>query len=302
MTKQMERLEEQVTRRFRELERDVKWLKSQGEAAKNAEASMLQTSPDEVQVIPRPAKDLALTKERGTQSVGELVNSTKSANQRHRNKIILDAATEAVREDTKVHSDYVHKRLMKDNSRLSDQIKLNEIAIEDSLDYVKTIAATNEAEAIEHMYQIEELRVSVNKKKQRRDTALAAVIAEKWRGKQEELDHLVRQVACADSPPLTSHELLTMVSSKLGQNGEVVQILHSKLKNRISCLHVDDTNKDTQFIEVQELSSGLAAALSERSALEDQERVVCLELMRSSHSIYKLVLAKRICGYHDTLQ
>ncbi|KAF1791431.1 hypothetical protein PC129_g207 [Phytophthora cactorum] len=128
-----------------------------------------------------------------------------------------------------------------DYTRLVEQIALNELAVKDSLNMIRNMAKTNDAEAMEHLKDIKELMDSIKKEKTRRDAKSAAILAQQWKESQGELDRLLLQPSGTELLDVP-HGRLVEVFRTLERNGEEVVALQVKLKNRLRCLKAKDTD------------------------------------------------------------
>ncbi|KAG7380938.1 hypothetical protein PHYPSEUDO_006612 [Phytophthora pseudosyringae] len=158
-------------------------------------------------------------------------------------------ATEVLKKAARVNAEPARKRLTKDYTRLSTQIVLNETAMKDSLAYVKTMRVVDEAEVEAHLSQIKELATCIDSEKQRRDTALAAVVAQEWKEQRTEFEYLVQHVDQTENP-FASHEKLARIYNELSQNGVEVLALRSKLKNCLSLLSEGGGGREVHFREL----------------------------------------------------
>ncbi|KAG2781606.1 hypothetical protein PC129_g19846 [Phytophthora cactorum] len=163
---------------------------------------------------------------------------------------------------------------IKEYTSMSDQIALNELAMNDALAYVKM---NEDVDKALHLSQIKELSTVINQEKVRRDATIAAIIADEWEGRQQELEQLLDE--CVDtSVPSSSHGELSMIYKTLALNMEEIQGLQVKLTtgNHMKWLGPNATDKDIQFEKLQELSYKLETALTERTRLTEQLKIGCL--------------------------
>ncbi|KAG7394738.1 hypothetical protein PHYBOEH_004712 [Phytophthora boehmeriae] len=220
---------------------------------------------------------------------GEILIKAEKGVEPSRNAATFAAAEEAFAESVRVNDNTEKKHLIEDYTRLNDQISTNETAIQDTLSYVNLTADIDKASTTEHLSQIKELMVSINKEKRRRDSVLAAVIAHDWIGRQEELDILVQDNTQTQtlSP---SHEQMMVMYGKLEQKGNNVATLRSKLQSQLDWLNAEDTGRDDKFHELEELVEQLKAELDALSELESQRQRACVRFLKSDKSIHKMVL------------
>jgi hypothetical protein len=107
------------------------------------------------------------------------------------------------------------QKLTEAYSHLNDRISLNETAINDATAYVKTIKDADKAVAMEHHNQIMELVVSINKEKEKRSAALAAVTVQHWTGRKPDLSLLVNAKPSEDTRRGPTHENLASLLSRV---------------------------------------------------------------------------------------
>ncbi|KAG4064689.1 hypothetical protein PC123_g423 [Phytophthora cactorum] len=124
-------------------------------------------------------------------------------------------------------------RLVSEYTLLTTEIVLNETAMEESREYAVQIINSDKTEVTEHLNQIKELSVYVNKEKKRRDAARASLIVHEWGGKRSELQCLVRTPALKLNT-VASHEKLCALYDKLMAKDEKIVGLRSKLKNQLT--------------------------------------------------------------------
>ncbi|KAL3669690.1 hypothetical protein V7S43_005071 [Phytophthora oleae] len=195
-------------------------------------------------------------------------------------------ASELLKKAARVDTDPMQKRLVKDYTNLCSQVMTNKAAMKDSLTYVKGLNACEDVEIAANATQMKELAIRIDSGKRRREAALAAMIAQEWKGQKCELKYLVRQVEPTESLQAL-HEKFTETLNSLSQNGAEVVALRAKVK---SCLQNAQSVGDTVFQELEIASNGLTMALSERSTLENLRRQLCMELARSSDAIFQLAM------------
>ncbi|POM62918.1 LOW QUALITY PROTEIN: hypothetical protein PHPALM_27866 [Phytophthora palmivora] len=94
---------------------------------------------------------------------------------------------------SRIQEDPKKQQLTEAYDYLNKQITMNETAIEDALDYIKAIKSVDGAMAVEQHGQIMELVVSINKEKERRESALAALIFYNFAEKQDTLRSLLNE-------------------------------------------------------------------------------------------------------------
>ncbi|KAF1780447.1 hypothetical protein GQ600_20079 [Phytophthora cactorum] len=187
---------------------------------------------------------------------------------------ILSKATETMSKTAQISANRNVDVQIKEYTSMSDQIALNELAMNDALAYVKM---NEDVDKALHLSQIKELSTVINQEKVRRDATIAAIIADEWEGRQQELEQLLDE--CVDtSVPSSSHGELSMIYKTLALNMEEIQGLQVKLTtgNHMKWLGPNATDKDIQFEKLQELSYKLETALTERTRLTEQLKIGCL--------------------------
>ncbi|KAG6948985.1 hypothetical protein JG687_00015149 [Phytophthora cactorum] len=140
---------------------------------------------------------------------------------------------------------------IKEYTSMSDQIALNELAMNDALAYVKM---NEDVDKALHLSQIKELSTVINQEKVRRDATIAAIIADEWEGRQQELEQLLDE--CVDtSVPSSSHGELSMIYKTLALNMEEIQGLQVKLTtgNHMKEDSVDGTAENWLLEEIDQV-------------------------------------------------
>ncbi|KAG3075031.1 hypothetical protein PI124_g4871 [Phytophthora idaei] len=98
---------------------------------------------------------------------------------------ILSKATETTSKTAQISANRNVDVQIKEYTSMSDQIALNELAMNDALAYVKM---NEDVDKALHLSQIKELSTVINQEKVRRDATIAAIIADEWEGRQQELE------------------------------------------------------------------------------------------------------------------
>ncbi|RLN21249.1 hypothetical protein BBJ28_00002855 [Nothophytophthora sp. Chile5] len=215
--------------------------------------------------------------------------SHPSDNKLPTNAEILRNATETLANvgQKRVPEDPTRKRLANAYIHLIDEILLKKTAKQDSLACFKTIMDVDKANAMEKHNHVMELSVSINLEKARRDAAFATLIVYEWSERREELERLLRSDRVLRSG--VHHAEYAAISSELDRKEAAIQGLEVKLKNRVRWLKAGDTGRESQFEELRELASKLAAETSAKCLLEDQRQELCVSIVKTKRGIRKLV-------------
>lgn len=185
------------------------------------------------------------------------------------------------------NEDPVKTRFIEDFIRLNEQIGLNETAIEDSLAYVKMIFDIDKTGAAQHLDDIKSLTVTLNKEKRRRDSIIASVVAREWSERRDELERrLGVEVETESSGP--PYDKLTSMYKKLEQARSAIAPLQVKLQNRLSWLSADDSGRDAQFQELDELTLQLSREMSAISELKTQCHAMLVAVMKEKDVVRRL--------------
>ncbi|KAG3036591.1 hypothetical protein PC128_g439 [Phytophthora cactorum] len=175
-------------------------------------------------------------------------------------------------------------RLVSEYTLLTTEIVLNETAMEESREYAVQIINSDKTEVTEHLNQIKELSVYVNKEKKRRDAARASLIVHEWGGKRSELQCLVRTPALKLNT-VASHEKLCALYDKLMAKDEKIVGLRSKLKNQLTTKNSDQD----RCKKLQEISSRLESELRGRDMLDKEREKLSTELMCVDKGVRSIV-------------
>ncbi|RLN79036.1 hypothetical protein BBJ28_00007575 [Nothophytophthora sp. Chile5] len=212
-----------------------------------------------------------------------------SDNKLSTNAEILRNATETLANvgRKRVPEDSTRKRLADTYIHLADEILQKKTAKKDSLAYFRAIMDVDKACAMENHNHVMELSVSINLEKARRDAAFAALTACEWSERREELERLL----CSDQGLRSGvhHAKYAAIFSELERKEAAIQGLEVKLKNRLRWLKEGDTDRESQFEELRELASKLAAEAAAKCLLEDQRQELCLSIVKTKRGIRKLV-------------
>ncbi|RLN69425.1 hypothetical protein BBJ28_00024837 [Nothophytophthora sp. Chile5] len=188
--------------------------------------------------------------------------------------------------------DLVKMRLVNDYNRLNEQILVNERAVKDSIELAESMMTTDKTTGMELRSQIEELRVSIGREKEKRDIALAALISYDWgaRRKEEELELLVNSATRSDMPGAqqTFHEKCAFLASELKRNGmELLALRYEAHPPEIKAA-----------ADAQRLAKKLDDVQATRARLENELQEVYMCLLRSSRRIRSLVKIRS--KHHET--
>ncbi|EEY58365.1 uncharacterized protein PITG_01026 [Phytophthora infestans T30-4] len=192
---------------------------------------------------------------------------------------VLLAAAEILTGADGIVLDPVKSRLVEHYIRVTEQIVVNETAINDALVHVAEI---NEEEAVQLVGQVAEAMLAVNEVKIQRDKVLAGVVAYEWSGKAADLDKQGQSQAEVQTAEAGSHQGLVLLYEELLQSDKVLQDLRSKLE---ACLEVVDskgTAQDAQIDDVAHLIRQLSAKLAGNTRLKSQCEALSIGLLRCS--------------------
>ncbi|KAF4044422.1 hypothetical protein GN244_ATG03314 [Phytophthora infestans] len=221
-----------------------------------------------------------------TEKAASSIIETEDGNQPS-NAEIHRTASELLAKAREVTRDFDRKSPLGDYTRLVEQIDLNELAVDDSMDMIKSMAKSNNTEAMEHLQDIKELMGSIRKEKTRCDAKLTVIIAQRWKGRQPDLD-LLQQPSGTELIDVP-HSKFVKAFGKLERNVEEVVALQVELTKRLRWLKAEDTGKGEQFTKLLGLSRKLEAELSAKSMLERQCDNRCVEVLQLDAGIRELV-------------
>ncbi|KAG6612492.1 uncharacterized protein IUM83_03186 [Phytophthora cinnamomi] len=178
---------------------------------------------------------------------------------------ILDTASRIACELAQLDKGPLKLRLRENYIRLTEQILVNEMAIEDLVAYVKAAETNDQEEASYHLIQIEEAVTSIREVKQHRETALAVVVAHEWTGKEAILDkvlHLSDDDSTADQE---AHERLALNCGELERIDGTLLPLHVKLKILLKDLSNEPGPQAHRVEDLHQLACRASAELRARS-------------------------------------
>ncbi|KAF1790544.1 hypothetical protein GQ600_27945 [Phytophthora cactorum] len=139
---------------------------------------------------------------------------------------------------------------------------MNETALDDALDYIKAIKDVDEAIAMEQHSQIMELVVSINKEKERRASALAALIIYNFINKQDTLVSLLEEEPPGEGRSKTNHDELGALFSQIEQKDIVLETLEMHLNEQLQWVIapppcVSEADKALRFKALRKMSKRL---------------------------------------------
>ncbi|KAG7381921.1 hypothetical protein PHYPSEUDO_005448 [Phytophthora pseudosyringae] len=185
--------------------------------------------------------------------------------------------------------DLKKQELVEAYDRLNEQISMNETAIDDALVYIKAIKDVDEGVALEQHNQIMELVVSINKEKERRAGALAALIVYSFADKQDALLSLLEGEPSRERRNGANHDKLRTISSQIEEKDSVLETLETHLNEQLqwvtgipSC--VPEADKALQFKALRKMSKRLTKEQAAKEQLERERDQVMKSFLRTKRS------------------
>ncbi|EGZ05086.1 hypothetical protein PHYSODRAFT_342680 [Phytophthora sojae] len=179
-------------------------------------------------------------------------------------------------------SGFEKRQLIEDYIHLNDLIVTNETAINDAREYVKMIKEVDEMQTAENQRQIMELVVEINKKKEQRSAALAALITRSWTGEEEsQMLLLVIDSAALGSKSRVTHQELTAVLTKMMKKSKEMDDLEKQLRDQAQLVKtlppsVTEAGKALRSKKIRELSCRLSEEENAKEELEND----CQQMLR----------------------
>ncbi|RLN38033.1 hypothetical protein BBJ28_00001098 [Nothophytophthora sp. Chile5] len=190
----------------------------------------------------------------------------------------------------------VKKDLTDAYDHLNAQILLNERAVEDSISHVRLLMDADKAAAVEFQSQIDELQVSINVEKGKRDVAVAALVAHEWRTRHDEFEALVGPVAARSMPGAmqTFHEKCAEIATQMAQKDQLLAELAQTIEAvRGATSPVGNHGgRRSRYEELGGLSSKIFAEQAAKEVLDREREEVFMCLVKSSRQIWSLVRSK----------
>ncbi|ETL32321.1 hypothetical protein L916_15079 [Phytophthora nicotianae] len=186
-----------------------------------------------------------------------------------------------------VKDDPEKRRLIAEYDYINTQIIANQTAIDDALEYVKTIKDVDEASAAEHHSQIMELVVSVNQEKKKRASALSALIVYSWSGRREALLSILAEDAIVSQNGSVKHEKWEALSSRIKENDAELKQLETQVNDQVQAVRASFMESDSarHLILLRGLSDKLT---TERTALEGEQQQLLATFLRCDEEIQKM--------------
>ncbi|KUG01441.1 hypothetical protein AM587_10015571 [Phytophthora nicotianae] len=187
-----------------------------------------------------------------------------------------------------VKDDPEKRRLIAEYDYINTQIIANQTAIDDALEYVKTIKDVDEASAAEHHSQIMELVVSVNQEKKKRASALSTLIVYSWSGRREALLSILAEDAIVSQNGSVKHEKWEALSSRIKENDAELKQLETQVNDQVQAVRASFMESDSarHLILLRGLSDKLT---TERTALEGEQQQLLATFLRCDEEIQKMV-------------
>ncbi|POM62402.1 hypothetical protein PHPALM_28449 [Phytophthora palmivora] len=195
---------------------------------------------------------------------------------------------------SRIQEDPKKQQLTEAYDYLNKQITMNETAIEDALDYIKAIKSVDGAMAVEQHGQIMELVVSINKEKERRESALAALIFYVFAEKQDTLRSLLNEEILGARWSEASHEKLGTILSHIEEKDSVLETLETHLNEQLQWVtgipsDVSEVDKTLRFKALRKLSKRLSKEQDAKEQLEREREDVLQCFIQGDKAIRKLI-------------
>ncbi|ETL85563.1 hypothetical protein L917_14908 [Phytophthora nicotianae] len=194
----------------------------------------------------------------------------------------------------RVHEDSKKRQLTEAYDHLNEQISMNETAIDDALDYIKAIKDVDEAIATEQHSQIMELVVSINKEKEKRASALAALIVYKFTATKDILVSLLEEEPSGEGRNKVNHDELRAISLQIEQKVSVLETLEMHLNEQLQWVtglppDVSEADKALRFKALRKMSKRLMKEQETKEQLEHKRNEVMKSFLQEDKGIRKLV-------------
>eukprot|EP00644_Phytophthora_capsici_P013927 jgi/Phyca11/551160/estExt2_Genewise1Plus.C_PHYCAscaffold_400312 len=195
---------------------------------------------------------------------------------------------------SRTHEDSKQQKLAEAYDHLNEQISMNETAIDDALDYIKAIKDIDEAKANEQHSQIMELVVSINTEKERRASALAALIVHNFAERQNMLKTLLEETPSARTTNGVSHGKLGTISSQIEERESVLETLKVHLNEQLDWVTgippcVSEPDKALRFKALRKMSKKVAKEQEAKERLLQEREEILKEFVQQDNEIRKLV-------------
>jgi hypothetical protein len=176
--------------------------------------------------------------------------------------------------------------LIEKYNHANDQIITNERALEDSAAYLKEISGYDEAGSKELRAQLDELRVYIDLEKGRRDEAVALIMAQRWKAKQNEFLFLLENMSVKSKPDAEKafHEECAEIAGQLEEKNKVL----SKLGELIGTIGLNAQKHTSLKCSSEVPMPKYAIERMAKSFLERQRDDIFMCLLRCSPRIYML--------------
>ncbi|KAE9141699.1 hypothetical protein PF005_g132 [Phytophthora fragariae] len=197
--------------------------------------------------------------------------------------------------DSRAKADLKKRRLTEAYDRLNNQITMNETAIDDALDYIKTIKDVDYAAAMEQHSQVMELDVSINKEREKRASALAGLILYGWKGREDALLSLLAEESSeAHASGGADHERLSTISSQIEDKDGALKSLEAHLKEQLQWVtgissNVSESDRALRFKALRKLSKRLAKEQTTKEQLERERQEVMESFLQIDTELRKLI-------------
>ncbi|KAE9351372.1 hypothetical protein PR003_g4911 [Phytophthora rubi] len=169
----------------------------------------------------------------------------------------------------------------------------NETAVNDALEFAKTIKEVDDVQAMENQREmIMELVVAINQKKEQRTSALAALITCSWTGDEESLVSLLKEDSTP--PECVKHEELAAVLTQMEMKTKEMGHLEEQLSDQTPLVRafnpfVMEAGKALQDKKIREVSVRLSKEKQAKGELEKECRRMLMCFLQSDAEVRKLV-------------
>ncbi|KAE9140833.1 hypothetical protein PF010_g5 [Phytophthora fragariae] len=185
------------------------------------------------------------------------------------------------------------RQLVEEYKHLNNLIMTNETAVNDALEFAKTIKEVDDVQAMENQREmIMELVVAINQKKEQRTSALAALITCSWTGDEESLVSLLKEDSTP--PECVKHEELAAVLTQMEMKTKEMGHLEEQLSDQTPLVRafnpfVMEAGKALQDKKIQEVSVRLSKEKQAKGELEKECRRMLMYFLQSDAEVRKLV-------------
>ncbi|KAF4028752.1 hypothetical protein GN244_ATG19551 [Phytophthora infestans] len=189
---------------------------------------------------------------------------------------------------------YEMRRLAKEYCCLANQVTVNEVAMDDALNYFKEANGVDGYQAIDRRNRIMTLVISINQEKRKRSGALVDLLIHEWCGEEEKLLSILQEDLATTLSSKAQHDKLVEISLRLEEKYAELDRLEAQFSEQVQLVStfppsVTEAGKALRLKKLREVSGKILEEQTERDLLKKSQRDVLLCFVRGDDQVRKMM-------------